>query len=54
MSKGTKVVLTVAGVVAGLGFLHTWLNIGFENLGLGGDKNAAGEKKFRVGFLPVT
>jgi len=53
MSKKTKIVLTVVGVVAGLGFLHLWQNVGFENLGIGG-KKAAEAKKFRVGFLPVT
>lgn len=53
MSKATKIILIVAGVVAALGFLHVWQNVGFENLGLGG-KQAAAEKKFRVGFLPVT
>jgi hypothetical protein len=53
MSKRTKAVLTFAGVIAALGFLHVWQNVGFENLGFGG-KQAAEEKKFRVGFLPVT
>lgn len=53
MSKGTKTVLITFGVVVGLGILHIWQNVGFENLGLGGEK-AAEEKKFRVGFLPVT
>ncbi|MDZ7364005.1 MAG: hypothetical protein ONB46_25315 [candidate division KSB1 bacterium] len=53
MSKGTKTVLIVVGVVVALGVLHVWQNVGFENIGLGG-KQAAEEKKFRVGFLPVT
>jgi hypothetical protein len=53
MSKRLRVVLTVIAVVAGIGILHLWQNVGFENLGLGG-KQAAEEKKFRVGFLPVT
>jgi len=53
MSKRTKAVLTVVGVVVALGVLHLWQNVGFENLGIGG-KQAAEEKKFRVGFLPVT
>jgi hypothetical protein len=49
-----RVVVTVAGVVVALGFLHIWQNIGFENLGIGDGKQAAEGKKFRVGFLPVT
>jgi len=53
MSKRTRTFLTVVGVFAVLGFLHIWQNVGFENLGIGG-KKAADEKKFRVGFLPVT
>ena len=53
MSKGARAVVTIAGAVVALGVLHIWQNVGFENLGLGG-KQAAGEKKFRVGFLPVT
>ncbi len=52
MSKGTRTVLTITGVVVALGVLHVWQNVGFENLGLGGKQ--AAEKKFRVGFLPVT
>lgn len=54
MSKRVKVVFGVIAVVAGLGVLHLWQNVGFENLGLGGAKQVADEKRFRVGFLPVT
>ena len=53
MSKRLKIMLSVVGVVAALGVLHIWQNVGFEKLGLGGAKKA-GEENFRVGFLPVT
>jgi hypothetical protein len=53
MSKRLKIILIVLGVFAGLGLLHLWQNVGFENLGFG-SKQAADESKFRVGFLPVT
>lgn len=54
MSKRLKVSLTVVLVVAGLGFLHLWQNVGFENIGIGGNKQLVEESSFRVGFLPVT
>jgi NitT/TauT family transport system substrate-binding protein len=51
MSKSLKVALVSVGMVAALGLLHVWQNVGFKNLGLG---RAAETNKFRVGFLPVT
>ncbi len=54
MSKSFKVGVVVVGLIAGLGLLHIWQNVGFENLGLGGANKVAEAKKFRVGFLPVT
>lgn len=53
MSKGTRTLLIAVGVVATLGGLHLWQNVGLENVGFG-SKPGAEEKKFRVGFLPVT
>lgn len=53
MSKGTKSILTIVGVVAVLGALHVWQNVGVEKIGLG-SKPGADTKQFRVGFLPVT
>ncbi len=53
MSKGTKALVAFVGVIATLGVLHVWQNVGFENIGFG-SKPGAAEKKFRVGFLPVT
>jgi NitT/TauT family transport system substrate-binding protein len=55
MSKLTRV--AAGAVVAGvaLGFLHAWLNLGFDPLrAVGLRKRVAGTETFRVGFLPVT
>lgn len=51
MSKGTKTLLIAVGVVATLGGLHLWQNVGLEKVGFG---SKSGAQKFRVGFLPVT
>jgi hypothetical protein len=43
------------GVALSLGFLHAWLNLGFDPLRAAGlRKEVAEETRFRVGFLPVT
>ena len=59
MSKSLKVTLVAISMIAGLGLLHVWQNVGWRNiglgnLGLGGANKVAEAKKFRVGFLPVT
>jgi hypothetical protein len=55
MSKLSKIALGAVGVAFGLGFLHAWLNLGFDPLQkLGLKKEVAEEARFRVGFLPVT
>jgi NitT/TauT family transport system substrate-binding protein len=54
MSKSFKVGAIAIGVIAGLGLLHIWQNVGFENVGFGGANRVAEGRKFRVGFLPVT
>ena len=52
MSRGLRLVVVVLAAFLGISFLHVWLNIGFEKLGLStADKRA---EAFRVGFLPVT
>ena len=53
MSKLVKILMSVAGAVLLLGFLHVWLNVGFDKLVLG-RSDVADEATFRVGFLPVT
>lgn len=54
MSKLTKIALSAIGFGLGLGFLHAWLNLGFDPMRLLGQGKAAEEAQFRVGFLPVT
>ena len=57
MSRLTKIVLGAIAVTVSLGFLHGWLNLGFDParaLGFGGQREVAEEIRFRVGFLPVT
>ncbi|MBI1805528.1 MAG: ABC transporter substrate-binding protein [Ignavibacteria bacterium] len=54
MSKQLKIFLTVIGVVAVIGILHFWLNVGFNKSGISNSGNVAEEATFRVGFLPVT
>ena len=55
MGKLPKIVLGAVGVALGLGFLHAWLNLGFDPLSaVGLKKEVAEETRFRVGFLPVT
>lgn len=49
-----RIILVVLGLYALIAALHVWLNIGFEALGFGTNKNPDEQKKFRVGFLPVT
>jgi len=51
MSKGLRLSLGVLAAFLCLSFLHVWLNIGFDKLGLFSDES---EESFRVGFLPVT
>jgi hypothetical protein len=53
MSKLGKVVLSATAITITLGFLHAWLNLGFDPLARLGLKEAE-ETRFRVGFLPVT
>ena len=52
MSKGLKIVLIILGAYVTIAFLHIWLNVGFNTLGLIGANKS--EETFRVGFLPVT
>ena len=56
MGKLTKIVMGAVGVALGLGFLHAWLNLGFDPLNAVGLRKEAeeAEARFRVGFLPVT
>ena len=55
MSKLGKVALSATAVTLTLGFLHAWLNLGFDPLARLGLKEVAEEQsRFRVGFLPVT
>ena len=55
MGKLPKIVLGAVGVALGLGFLHAWLNLGFDPLSaVGLKKGVAEETRYRVGFLPVT
>jgi hypothetical protein len=57
MSRLTKIVLGAIGATVSLGFLHAWLNLGFNParaLGFGDKREVAEETRFRVGFLPVT
>lgn len=57
MGRLTKIVLGAIGVTVSLGFLHGWLNLGFDParaLGFGEEREMAEETRFRVGFLPVT
>jgi NitT/TauT family transport system substrate-binding protein len=55
MSKLTRTVLGLLVVGVALGFMHAWLNLGFDPLGaVGLRKQAAGTETFKVGFLPVT
>lgn len=56
MNKLGKIALGALGVTVALGFLHAWLNLGFDParaLGFG-KREVAEETRFRVGFLPVT
>jgi len=56
MSKLTRIALGAIGITLSLGFLHAWLNLGFDParaLGFG-KKEVAEGARFRVGFLPVT
>lgn len=53
MGKLGKVVLSATAITITLGFLHAWLNLGFDPLVRLGLKEAK-EAQFRVGFLPVT
>jgi hypothetical protein len=52
MSKGWRIILAVLLAFMAISFLHVWLNIGFEKLGL--FRSSEQEASFRVGFLPVT
>jgi len=52
MTKGKRIISAILVGYAGMAFLHLWLNIGFERLGLGNSEHAA--QTLRVGFLPVT
>ena len=56
MGKLGRIVLGAVGITLTLGFLHAWLNLGFDPVrALGfGKKGIAEETRFRVGFLPVT
>ena len=57
MSKLGRIALGAMGVTLSLGFLHAWLNLGFDPvraLGFGKKEKVAEETRFRVGFLPVT
>lgn len=54
MTKLTKIALGAVGFGLGLGFLHAWLNLGFDPLRSLGLKEVAEQAAFRVGFLPVT
>lgn len=55
MSKLTRAALGVLAAAVGLGFLHAWLNLGFDPLrAVGLRKQVAGTEAFKVGFLPVT
>ena len=55
MGKLTKIMMGAVGVALGLGFLHAWLNLGFDPLrAVGLRKELVEEARFRVGFLPVT
>jgi hypothetical protein len=58
MSKAlNRIALGAVGVAVSLGFLHAWLNLGFDPalaLGLKKGTEVAEETRFRVGFLPVT
>lgn len=52
MSKGIKITASLLTAYATLAFLHIWLNVGFDKLGLGASDQM--EAPRRVGFLPVT
>jgi NitT/TauT family transport system substrate-binding protein len=55
MSKLTKAILGVLALGVVLGFLHAWLNLGFDPLrAVGLRKQASAVETFKVGFLPVT
>ena len=56
MSKLGKIALGALGLTVSLGFIHAWLNLGFDPVrALGfGAKEVEEEARFRVGFLPVT
>lgn len=54
MTKITRVALAAVGFGIGLGFLHAWLNLGFDPAKVFGPKKPEEETRFRVGFLPVT
>lgn len=55
MSKLTRAALGVLVAGVGLGFLHAWLNLGFDPLRAVGLKEKTAEvATFKVGFLPVT
>lgn len=52
MSKNFRIVALVLATYLVVVFLHLWLNIGWEKLGL--FRTADKADSFRVGFLPVT
>ena len=58
MSKSlNKIALGALAVAVTLGFLHAWLNLGFDPvraLSFTRGTEVAEETRFRVGFLPVT
>lgn len=52
MSKNFRIVALVLVAYLVVVFLHLWLNIGWQKLGL--FTSADRTESFRVGFLPVT
>ena len=51
MSKAKSIPAIILAEVLVISFLHIWLNIGFDKIGLAKSDKA---ESFRVGFLPVT
>lgn len=56
MSRRLRAVLYAVVTLTSLTVLHVWLNIGFDRLGIGGQRvnEAVAQESFKVGFLPVT
>lgn len=56
MRKTVRAALYAVVTLTSLTVLHVWLNIGFDQLGIGGPRiNEVGaQESFKVGFMPVT